>query len=127
MDVTFSIKQKSGADWELIKIESLAGKTLEQSLCGFAGKEVVAEFIIDGKPCYFCGTAHWLGRMSGKGKAVSFDRAIDILRERNPQLLQAIIPGLPEALRVFPGSEIESIEITDPSGIAQPEGQRDLF
>lgn len=101
MDVTFSIKQKSGADWDLIKIESLAGKTLEQSLCGFVGKEVVAEFVVDQEQFFFCGNSFWLERMQRKGKAATFAQAMEILQARCPHLLKESIPGVQDIADVF--------------------------
>jgi len=108
MDVTWSIKEKNGEKWDFILLADMAGKTLEQFFIEATGREIVAEFIINGERCYFCGNEHWLDRMKKKGRAVTFAQAIDQLRERNPGLLAEVIPGMAEAEKAFPGSILES-------------------
>lgn len=103
MNLACTIKQKNGDKWELVPLSAVAGKTLEQILNDCDGKEIVAEFVIGGKRFYFCGTPHWLERMNRKGKAVGFQQAIEILRQRRPELLREEIPGLRDISDVFPG------------------------
>jgi hypothetical protein len=113
MNVTFSIKQRVTADkWEHVDVNAIAGKTLEEMFLGFEGQEIVAEVIFGEEKFYFCGNSHWTERMSRKGKAVSFIAAVDILRDRRPELLGEIIPGIDEVAEVFHGSVMEDCTMT---------------
>ncbi|MHC1697755.1 MAG: hypothetical protein AB9919_06805 [Geobacteraceae bacterium] len=124
MEIIWSIKEKNGATWEMIQLSTLAGKTLQQFFEEAAGKEIVAEFIIGGKQCYFCGTTHWLERMKQKGSARTFDQAATLIQDRNPKLLQEVFPGLADIAETFPGTVVESFTAFQPT--EQPE-QAGLF
>lgn len=106
------MKEKIGENWSMINLSAIAGKTLRQIFTEATGREIVAEFIIEGKPCYFCGTTYWLNRMSKKGRAVTFAQAIELLENKNPGLLQEIIPHLKDIARIFPGATLQKHEQT---------------
>jgi len=109
--VTFSIKQKTAAGWELIPLEALAGKRLEDALLAMDGRDIVAEFLIEGEKHYFCGTPHWVERMKPKGKgAVTFSEAIQRLRQKGSHVLDEICPGT-EVNEVFPGCTVEQMTL----------------
>jgi hypothetical protein len=108
MEIIWSMKEKKGENWDNLRLSAIAGKTLEQFFTEFDGREIVAEFIIEDTPCYFCGTTYWMNRMKKKGKAVTFAQAIEILRTKKPGLLTEIISLLPEVSAAFPGAVIES-------------------
>jgi len=123
MNATFSIKQRVTADkWEYVDINAIAGKTLEEMFLDFEGKEIVAEVIFGEEKFFFCGTPHWLERMSRKGKAVSFNAAVCILRARRPELLGEVIPGIQDVAEVFPGSVIESCTMSGAGERQKDEG-----
>jgi hypothetical protein len=117
MEVKCSMKQRNGEKWEFVDVSAIAGKPLEDIFHEFDGKEIVAEFVIDDKRFYFCGTPFWQARMTGKGKAVSFLQAAEILRKTSPGLLREEIPGLRVVADVFPepGAVLESYSTGDPT------------
>lgn len=108
MSVTWSMKQKINDIWEPISLNSIAGKTLRESLQWMTEQEIVAEFIINGANYYFCGTEHWRKRMERKGKAVLASEAIELLTKIHPALLEEICP-LVGVENTFPGSQMEMI------------------
>jgi hypothetical protein len=107
--VTFSIKQRNNnGQWTLLPLGRFSGKTLKQVLLDMDGKEVVAEFNLDGKLCYFCGTEAWLERMKKKAPAVLFGNAVNRLRDTRPDLLEEILPV--DVAMEF-GGEVESVSL----------------
>jgi hypothetical protein len=128
MEITWSMKEKKGENWDNLRLSAIAGKTLEQFFTESEGREIVAEFIIEDKPCYFCGTAYWMNRMGKKGRAVTFAQAIEILRAKKPGLLSEVISLLPEVSAAFPGAVIESHTQTgDLPEVQKPSVQARLF
>jgi len=91
--VKFSIKRRNEqGQWQHLAISEYSGKTLGRMLMDLDGQEVVAEFELDGKLCYFCGTEHWLERMKRKGPAVLFGNAVSRLKDTRPDLLEETLP-----------------------------------
>ena len=89
----FSIKQRTDAgQWKDLELEEIAGKPLEKLFIDLAGKEIVAQIDLAGEVLYFCGTQHWVERMSRKGKAGTFAAAVEMLKQRRPDLLAEAIP-----------------------------------
>lgn len=113
--IEWSIKQREGGKWLLLPLASMAGKTLEQAYWEFSGKEIVAEFIINGKAHYFCGTNELKARMSAKGNSVTFAEAIDLLRTVSPEILQQVCPAGDLVEEIFPGSRFQKQESLDNS------------
>lgn len=109
--VTFSIKQLTADGWELIPLEELAGKRLEDVLLAMDGRDVVAEFLIEGEKHYFCGTPKWVDRMRPKGKvAATFKEAVICMRLKWGHVLDGICPGA-EVNEVFPGCTVEQMTL----------------
>lgn len=107
----FEIKKRdTEGKWHKLPVTAFAGKTIRQIFTECDGQEIVVEFLIDGKRCFFCGTDHWRDRMSQKGQAVGFDYAIHRLGQIGPELLEEIIPGLDMVDAIFPGSTVENVE-----------------
>lgn len=111
MIVTFSLKERDNAtgQWKDIDVNSVAGLTLAELLAGFSGKEAVAEFVIGDFKCYFCGDQKWLERMARKGRAVLFETAADVLRERCPELLNEVLPEVDTVAGVFEGATLQQV------------------
>jgi hypothetical protein len=105
MDITWSMKRKTAAGWELPPLAELQGRTLRDVLQAEVGKETVAEFIIGDTLNYFCGTEELKKRMSKKGKSVTFSRALEILAGINPALLDEKCPDYHGVADVFPGAQ----------------------
>ena len=70
------------------------------------GVEIVAEVNLDGRRMFFCGTDHWLERMKLKGEAVSFDDAIQRLKQINPELLAETFPVMDMVSNAFEGCQV---------------------
>lgn len=111
MQVTFSIKRRNAdtGEWKLVSVNDLAGRPVETMFSTYAGEEVVAELVISEERFFFCGTEHWLERMSRKGRAVSFAAGLEILRQRRPDLLQEILPHVDTIAGIFEGSTVEKV------------------
>jgi len=108
----FEIKRRNEAgQWKHLSISFFAGKTLHQVFLDLEGQEVVIEFLIDGKKCFFCGNQYWLERMQQKGAAVTFNDAINRLRDTRPDILQEKIPKADLIDEVFPGATVDRTEI----------------
>lgn len=91
--ITFNIKKRSDdGRWQNLSIGHFAGKKLGQVLLEMDGKEYVAEYHLDNKRCFLCGTEHWLQRMKEKGPAVTFGYAVARLKDTRPELLDEILP-----------------------------------
>lgn len=112
MQVAIAIKYRNTdtGEWKEFAAADLSGKKLGDFFTEAAGREIVAEVVYNGTRCFFCGTEHWRERMERKGKAVLFDRAISVLKEKNPQLLDEIIPGTEMFESAFPGTVVCSAE-----------------
>ena len=105
--ITITIKQRNDSGrWEYLSAAALAGKTLLMFFQESGGVEIVAEVNLDGRRMFFCGTDHWLERMKLKGEAVSFDDAIQRLKQLNPELLAEKLPDLDIVSHVFAGCQV---------------------
>ena len=124
MEIIWSIKEKTGGTWHMVPLSSLAGKTLQQFFREANGKEIVAEFIIGGEHCYFCGTTHWREQMKKKGKTCTFDQAAKLIQDKNPDLLLEIFPIMKDISDIFPGVVVETSAAHQPIG---PQEQGGLF
>ena len=111
MIITWSIKRKTATGWEHPPLAELQEKRLLDILRAESGTESVAEFIMDGDTNYFCGTEVLRKRMLKKGKAITYDRAIQILHETNPALLEQICPDYHQAAEVFPCAQAAQQEL----------------
>ena len=104
---TITIKQRTDSgQWKYISAADLAGKTLLMFFQESVGVEIVAEVNLGGRRMFFCGTAHWLERMKQKGEAVSFDDAIQRLKQINPELLAEKLPDLDIVSNAFEGCQV---------------------
>ena len=113
--ITLTIKQRTeSGQWEHISAADLAGKTLLMFFQQSVGAEIVAEVNLDGRRLFFCGTDYWLERMKQKGEAVSFDHAIQRLKQLNPELLAEKLPNLEMVNSVFEGCQVVEHKILDP-------------
>lgn len=109
--VKFEIKKRNEAgQWKHLDVGVFAGKTLKEVFLDLDGQEVVIEFLIDSKRCFFCGSNYWIERMQRKGPAVSFHEAINRLKDTRPDLLAEIIPAADIINKVFPGAEVDQID-----------------
>jgi len=107
--IMIAIKQRDESGrWHHVYAADLAGKTLLQFFQDSVGREIVAEVNIEGRRLFFCGTEHWRERMNRaeKGEAISFDQAIQRLKQIRPELLAEKIPGLDIVADVFEGCEV---------------------
>ncbi len=107
--LSIKIRDEHGR-WKDLPVSDLVGKTLEQFFNESQGKEIVAEFELDGTKCYFAGTDHWIDRMSKKGKTISFEDAVTRLKEIRPDLLLDWLPDLGLVDEFFKCSTIDRIE-----------------
>ena len=111
--VKFEIKKRNETgQWKHLDIGFFAGKTLRDVFLELDGQEVVIEFLIDGKRCFFCGNQYWLERMQQKGAAVTFDNAIERLKATRPDILEEKIPKADLINDVFPGATVQTTELT---------------
>ena len=111
--IKFEIKKRhESGQWKHLDVGVYAGKTLQEVFLDLDGQEVVIEFLIDEQRCFFCGNQYWLERMQRKGPAVSFDEAVNRLRDTNPDLLQEKIPAAEMINEIFPGAKVESYSLT---------------
>jgi len=109
----FSIKERTEAgQWKDLQLEGLAGKSLETLFKDLDGKEIVAQLEFAGEVLYFCGTKHWIERMSRKGKAGSFTAAVEILKQRRPDLLKEEIPTPVAVAEIFGDARLLSYSST---------------
>lgn len=111
MTITWSLKRKGPKGWELPLLSEMQGKKLRDVLTAEIGKETVAEFIICDKPHYFCGTEDLRKRMAKKGLAVTFERALEILSDINPALLNEPCPDYRGCSDVFPSAQLGQIDL----------------
>ena len=116
--ITITIKQLTEAgQWQPIPVADLAGKTLLVFFQQSQGQEIVAEMNLDGRRLFFCGTEHWLERMKTKGEAVSFDYAIQRLKQVNPAVLAEKIPDVAcLAAEIFEGEILEHKILEEKNG-----------
>ena len=113
--ITLTIKQRTeSGQWEYISAADLAGKTLLMFFQQSVGAEIVSEVNLDGRRLFFCGTDYWLERMKQKGEAVSFDYAIQRLKQINPELLAEKLPDLDIVSNVFEGCQVVEHKILNP-------------
>lgn len=106
MTITWSMKRKTSSGWQLPLLSEIQGRTLRDVLTAEIGKETVAEFVICGEHNYFCGTEELKKRMAKKGKTVTFQRALEVLADINPQLLDVVCPDYYGCAEVFPKAEL---------------------
>ena len=105
--ITITIKKRTETgQWQHVFADDLAGKTLLMFFQQSVGAEIVAEVNLDGRRLFFCGTDYWLERMKQKGEAVSFDYAIQRLKQINPELLAEKLPDLDIVSNVFEGCQV---------------------
>jgi len=107
--ITVSIKKRDEAgQWKLIPAVDMAGKSLLQFFQESEGQEIVAEVNLEGRRLFFCGTERWVDRMKqqDKGEAISFNQAVQRLKQIRPELLAEKIPGLDIVADVFEGCEV---------------------
>ena len=113
--ITITIKQRADSgQWKYVSAAALAGKTLLMFFQESDGAEIVAEVNLDGRRLFFCGTDYWLERMKLKGEAVSFDYAIQRLKQINPELLAEKLPALEIVCNVFEGCQVVEHKILNP-------------
>lgn len=124
--ILFSIKERINEKWDHVPAADLSGRTVREIFQGYAGRDVVAEFVVtaDGEVhrWFFCGNDHWFQRMAEKGRACTFAQAVEILEMRNPKILTQVIPGLDDIIAVFPGCTFELCECGNP--VDEPEGEK---
>lgn len=105
--ITLAIKKRTeSGQWQNIQAAEIAGKTLLIFFQESIDREIVVEVNLDGRRLFFCGTDHWLQRMKTKGEAVTFDYAIQRLKQINPQLLAEVLPEMDIVTDVFEGATI---------------------
>jgi len=114
--ITVAIKERDDLGrWNSVPTADLAGKSFLQFFQESEGREVVAEVNLDGRRLFFCGTDRWVDRMNqqDKGEAISFDQAIQRLKQIRPELLAEKIPALDVVADVFEGCEITEHKILE--------------
>ena len=100
-------KRDEKGRWNHLDVSVFARKTLREVFHSLEGQEIVAEFMIDGQRCFFCGNQYWHERMQRKGVAVRFDEAIERLQKSRPEILDQEIPTAEIISEVFTGATVE--------------------
>lgn len=113
--IEWTIRKRGDGGWTDVPLEDVVGESLEAVLNSYAGQEVVAEFVMDGKKHYFCGTGELKERMRAKGHSITFAEGIELMRSACPEFAVFTCPLGEEVQDVFgPGSVIEKIVSDDP-------------